>query len=58
MMAQVRLATELDQIERCAPVMRELRTSLTESKMSSVFRSNNMRVIAWRLWKQKTLLSQ
>ena len=33
MMAQVRLATELDQIERCAPVMRELRTSLTESKI-------------------------
>jgi GNAT superfamily N-acetyltransferase len=33
MTAQVRLATELDQIERCAPVMRELRASVTESEI-------------------------
>ena len=33
MTAPVRLATELDQIERCAPVMRELRASLTEPEI-------------------------
>lgn len=33
MTVQVKLATELDQIKRCAPVMRELRASLTESEI-------------------------
>jgi hypothetical protein len=33
MTAQVKLATELDQIKRCAAVMRELRASLTESEI-------------------------
>jgi GNAT superfamily N-acetyltransferase len=47
MRAQVRLATELDQIERCAPVMRELRASLSEPEI--VDRIQEQRYEGYRL---------
>ena len=47
MTAQVRLASELDQIERCAPVMRELRATLTEPEI--VERIQEQRYEGYRL---------
>jgi GNAT superfamily N-acetyltransferase len=47
MTAQVALATELDQIERCAPVMRELRATLTEPEI--VERIQQQRYEGYRL---------
>ena len=51
MTAQVRLVTELDQIERCAPVMRELRATLTEPEIVERIQEQRYEAIVWRLWR-------
>ena len=59
MTVQVKLATQLDQIKRCAPVMRELRASLTDSgsTLADCSASHDIDFVIW-LFIEPTILQR